>query len=60
MLSNAQCYSLSRLYDLAIISYILAFTHFGLEALVFRTAGFGAGLMSPIIVACKSFSLMPR
>lgn len=43
-----------RFYDLAIISYILAFGHFASEALVFKTAGPGPGLFSPIIVASES------
>jgi len=42
-----------RLYDLALVSYVLALGHFVLELVVFRSAGFGAGLISPLIVASK-------
>lgn len=42
-----------RLYDLAILSYILAFGHFGSELLVFRTAGLGAPLLSPVVVSSE-------
>lgn len=45
--------SVIRLYDLALGSYVLALGHFLIEALVFRTAGFGPGLLSPLIVACE-------
>lgn len=41
------------MYDLAIISYVLALGHFVLEFVVFRTAGLGPGLISPFIVASK-------
>lgn len=47
------CYNRS-FYELALISYCLALTHFVSEAFVFRTAGFGAGLLSPLVVASAS------
>jgi hypothetical protein len=47
-----------RLYDLAIISYILALGHFVLEFIVFQTAGLGPGLISPLIVASTSLIWM--
>lgn len=40
-------------YALSLLSYVLALSHFVLEALVFRTAGLGAGLISPLIVASR-------
>lgn len=45
-------------YELALISYCLALTHFVSEAFVFRTAGFGAGLLSPLVVASTSLIWM--
>lgn len=41
------------MYQLSLISYVLALGHFALELLVFRTASLGAGLISPLIVACE-------
>ncbi|CEQ42257.1 SPOSA6832_04058 [Sporobolomyces salmonicolor] len=41
------------IYDLALVSYALAWLHFVSEALVFRTAGL-AGVISPFIVSCES------
>ena len=43
-----------RFYDLALISYVLALGHFASEFVVFRTAGIGPGLLSPLIVASAS------
>lgn len=41
------------MYDLAIVSYILALGHFASEAVVYGTAGL-QGLAGPLIVACTS------
>lgn len=41
------------MYDLALVSYVLALGHFALEFLFYRTAGLGPGLISPLIVACR-------
>lgn len=46
-----------RFYDLALISYVLALGHFALEAVVYRTAGLGPGLISPLIVASEFITL---
>ncbi|SCZ90079.1 BZ3500_MvSof-1268-A1-R1_Chr9g10701 [Microbotryum saponariae] len=52
--------SLKPMYDLALISYVLALGHFGLEWLVFRTAALGGGLISPLVVASTSLIWMTR
>lgn len=41
------------MYNLALVSYVLALGHFALEFVVYRTAGLGPGLISPLIVACE-------
>lgn len=41
-------------YGLAFASYVFAGGHFLSEAFVFRSAGWGPGLLSPIIVASRS------
>ncbi|KAK4051447.1 ergosterol biosynthesis protein [Microbotryomycetes sp. JL201] len=46
------------LYDLALISYVLALGHFALEFVVYRTAGLGPGLLSPLVVASTSLFWM--
>ncbi|KAK4057149.1 ergosterol biosynthesis protein [Microbotryomycetes sp. JL221] len=51
---------LKPLYDLALISYVLALGHFVIELFVFRTAGLGAGLISPLIVASTSLVWMTQ
>lgn len=54
---NADCFGTrgsGRLYDLSLISYVLALGHFALEVIVFRTAGLGPGVISPFIVASES------
>lgn len=43
-------------YDLTVFSYILAFSHFFSELFIFRSASLGAGVLSPLIVACKAFT----
>lgn len=40
-----------RMYDLAIVSYVLALGHFATEAAVYGTAGL-QGLAGPLIVSC--------
>ncbi|SGZ00182.1 BQ5605_C034g11329 [Microbotryum silenes-dioicae] len=52
--------SLKPMYELALISYVLALGHFALEWLVFRTAALGGGLISPLIVASTSLIWMIR
>ncbi|KAI5481869.1 hypothetical protein MNV49_000146 [Pseudohyphozyma bogoriensis] len=47
-------------YDLALISYVLALGHFVSELVIFKTAGIGAGLISPLIVASTSLIWMTR
>ena len=44
--------STCRMYDLAIVSYILALGHFASEATVYGTAGV-QGLAGPLVVACE-------
>lgn len=43
-------------YDMAFISYLIAFGHFSSELLIFRTATLNAGVISPVIVS-SAFSL---
>lgn len=43
-------------YDLTMWTYVLAFGHFTSEFLIFRTAGLGPGLLSPMIVSSTFFS----
>jgi len=43
-----------RVYDLTIFTYFFAFAHFGSELLIFRTATFGPGALSPVIVSSES------
>ncbi|GAA5996560.1 hypothetical protein JCM11641_002093, partial [Rhodosporidiobolus odoratus] len=45
------------MYDLALISYVLALGHFASEFLVFRTAGL-VGVASPFVVATTSLTWM--
>ncbi|ORY63800.1 hypothetical protein BCR35DRAFT_295266 [Leucosporidium creatinivorum] len=51
---------LKPMYDLALVSYVLALGHFALEFVVYRTAGLGPGLISPLIVASTSLIWMTR
>ncbi|CUA76088.1 Ergosterol biosynthetic protein 28 [Schizosaccharomyces pombe 972h-] [Rhizoctonia solani] len=44
-------------YDLTMWTYVLAFGHFTSEFLIYRTAGLGPGLLSPVIVAMYLFVL---
>lgn len=43
-------------YDLTIFTYFFAFAHFGSELLILRTATFGPGALSPVIVSSESTS----
>lgn len=45
--------SIARTYDMAMLTYLIAFGHFSSEWLIFRSAKFGAGLLGPIIVSSK-------
>ncbi len=41
----------SSIYDMALLTYLIAFGHFFSEFLIFRTIKFGAGLLGPAIVS---------
>ena len=43
----------NRIYDITLFSYLFAFSHFGSELLIFRTASFGPGALSPVIVSSE-------
>ena len=43
-----------RIYDLTLFTYFFAFAHFGSELLIFRTATFGPGALSPVVVSSGS------
>lgn len=45
---------MDRIYDLTIFTYFFAFAHFGSELLIFRTASFGPGALSPVVVSSES------
>ncbi|RPA71173.1 ergosterol biosynthesis protein [Ascobolus immersus RN42] len=47
-----------ELYDLCLLSYWLAFAHFGSEWLYFGTAKFGRGLIGPLVVSTASIVWM--
>lgn len=40
------------IYDMALMTYLIAFGHFSSELLIFRTARVNLGVLSPVIVAC--------
>ena len=44
----------NRVYDIALFTYLFAFAHFGSELLIFRTASFGFGALSPVVVSSES------
>ncbi|QRV89738.1 hypothetical protein RhiJN_17756 [Ceratobasidium sp. AG-Ba] len=46
------------IYELTMWSYVLAFSHFTSELLIFRTAGLGPGVLSPFVVSTLSFTWM--
>ena len=45
---------MGRIYDLTLFTYLFAFAHFGSELLIFRTASFGPGALSPVIISSGS------
>ncbi|CCC70245.1 hypothetical protein NCAS_0E01750 [Naumovozyma castellii] len=47
-----------HIYQLAFISYIIAWVHFGFELLIFRTCNFDSGFMGPLVVATTSLVWM--
>lgn len=46
------------IYDLALLSYLFAFVHFGSEILIFRTASLKGAAISPVIVSTVSMVWM--
>jgi len=46
------------IYDLALLSYLFAFAHFGSELLIFRTANLNFPVISPVIVSTVSLAWM--
>lgn len=42
----------NRLYDVSLVSYVLAWAHFVSEFAFYRTAGFG-GVLPSFVVACE-------
>jgi hypothetical protein len=50
----SQCSTLVfRLYDMALLTYLIAFGHFTSEILIFRTAKINTGIAGPLVVASK-------
>lgn len=45
------------IYDMAMLTYLIAFGHFFSEFLIFRTAKFGAGLLGPAVVSSRCMSM---
>ncbi|TFY79210.1 hypothetical protein EWM64_g4798 [Hericium alpestre] len=45
-------------YDMALMTYLIAFGHFSSELFIFRTARFNAGVLSPVVVATSSLIWM--
>ncbi|PPQ67517.1 hypothetical protein CVT25_006058, partial [Psilocybe cyanescens] len=46
------------MYDMALLSYLIAFGHFSSELLIFRTARINPGVISPVIVSTTSLVWM--
>ncbi|KAF9565229.1 Erg28-like protein [Agrocybe pediades] len=46
------------IYDMALISYLIAFGHFSSELLIFRTCKINPGVLSPVIVSTTSLVWM--
>lgn len=46
------------MYDMALLTYLIAFSHFGSEWLIFRSAKVGPGLLSPVLVSSTSMIWM--
>lgn len=40
---------------MTLFTYLFAFAHFSSEFFIFRTASFGVGVMSPVIVSSTCF-----
>lgn len=41
------------MYDMAMLSYLIAFGHFSSELLIFRSCKINPGVLSPVIVSSK-------
>jgi len=50
--------NLKVVYDITLFTYLFAFAHFGSELLIFRTATFGPGALSPVLVSTVSLTWM--
>ena len=50
---DATHFVMGRIYDLTLFTYLFAFAHFGSELLIFRTASFGPGALSPVVVSSE-------
>ncbi|KAF9476692.1 Erg28-like protein [Pholiota conissans] len=46
------------IYDMAFLSYLIAFGHFSSELFIFRTARINPGVLSPVIVSTTSLIWM--
>ncbi|PPQ75726.1 hypothetical protein CVT26_000970 [Gymnopilus dilepis] len=46
------------MYDMAFMTYLIAFGHFSSELLIFRTCKLNAGVLSPVIVSTSSLIWM--
>lgn len=61
--SSASCWGIAEhaltviysVYDLALISYLIAFGHFASEILIFKSTGFNRGSISPVIVSSEQY-----
>lgn len=42
-----------RIYDITLMTYLLAFGHFSSELIIFRTATLNPGVISPVIVSSE-------
>lgn len=58
--SHPAAFDLLRIYDICIISYLIAFSHFTSELLIFKTAKLNGPVVSPFIVASTSFCFVWR
>ncbi|KIL64473.1 hypothetical protein M378DRAFT_163251, partial [Amanita muscaria Koide BX008] len=47
-----------EIYDMAMMSYLIAFGHFFSELLVYRTVNIGAGIIGPVIVSTSTLIWM--
>ncbi|KAJ3929820.1 MAG: Erg28 like protein-domain-containing protein [Lentinula lateritia] len=56
--SHPAAFDLLRIYDICIISYLIAFSHFTSELLIFKTAKLNGPVVSPFIVASVSLAWM--